>query len=84
MSDAVLDACLKQDPKSKVACGECVWGGGSSSQIQMSLCVCVCVNCSIKWVCLYVAHKQDGLVDHTAWIASCDHSSKSHECGLEL
>ena len=30
MSDAVLDACLKQDPKSKMACGEC-------------LCVCVCV-----------------------------------------
>ena len=29
VSDAVLDACLRQDPNSKVACGMCV-------------CVCVC------------------------------------------
>ena len=27
ISDAVLDAHLKQDPNAKVACGECVWGG---------------------------------------------------------
>ena len=40
MSDAVLDACLEQDPKSKVACGKCV-------------CVCVCV-CVRVCVCVYV------------------------------
>lgn len=32
VSDAVLDACLEQDPYSKVGCGEGVkmdgWGGG--------------------------------------------------------
>lgn len=25
ISDAVLDAHLKQDPNAKVACGECIW-----------------------------------------------------------
>ena len=28
VSDAILDACLEQDPNSKVACGECVPGEG--------------------------------------------------------
>ena len=37
VSDAVLDACLRQDPGSKVACGVCV-----------CVCLCVCVVC----VCL--------------------------------
>ena len=37
---------------------------------------CVCM--------LPISRMVSVVVDHTAWITSCDHSSKSHECGLEL
>ena len=58
-----------------------MWGGDFLtisnefvSMVASSGCVCMLPICRMVSV----------VVDHTAWIASCDHSSTSHECGLEL
>ena len=39
VSDAILDACLEQDPNSKVACGECAGEGWVGVGARRLLCV---------------------------------------------